>query len=287
LSTLIDSGSSASYINADTAQRLQLQINPSKQSVSMALSSITCQGECHCVADLTVNGRSYPKVKLGVLKNLCSDVLLGGDFQTQHKRVMFEFCGPDSEFVIKNQDNLCAVAAASVSPTKLFENLAPGGKPVATKSRRFNLQDRNFIKSEVAKLASAEVIKPSRLPWRAQVLVVTNQKSGKKRMCLDYSQTVNIFTNLDAYPLPRIDEMVNSLASYNTFSTFDLKSAYYQIPIEESDKPYHLKLMDNYGNSTAFRLVSLMVCLNSKEKWTKLLTKINYPILSLIWIILR
>jgi len=57
-------------------------------------------------------------------------------------------------------------------------------------------------------------------------------------MCVDYSQTVNIFTNLDAYPVSCIDKMVNRLASYNTFSTFDLKSAYYQISIEELVKPY-------------------------------------------------
>jgi len=55
--------------------------------------------------------------------------------------VVFEFGDPDSEFVIKNQDNLCTVAAANVSPTKLFENLAPGCKPVATKSCHFNSQD--------------------------------------------------------------------------------------------------------------------------------------------------
>ena len=30
----------------------------------------------------------------------------------------------------------------------------------------------------------------------------------KKRMCVDYSQTINIYTELDAYPLPRIDDMV-------------------------------------------------------------------------------
>ena len=58
-----------------------------------------------------------------------------------------------------------------------------------------------------------------------------------KRMCIDYSTTVKIRTSLDAYSLPRIDSMINSLAQYTYFSTFDLKSAYHQVPIEESDKP--------------------------------------------------
>ena len=55
---------------------------------------------------------------------------------------------------------------------------------------------------------------------------------------MNYSQTVNLFTLLDAYPLPRIDEMINSLSAYKVFSTFDLRSAYHQIPIQEGDKQF-------------------------------------------------
>ena len=61
---------------------------------------------------------------------------------------------------------------------------------------------------------------------------------GIKNVCVwtvDYSQTINIYTERDAYPLPRIDDMVNELAKYTVFSTFDLRSAYHQIKIAESD----------------------------------------------------
>ena len=57
-------------------------------------------------------------------------------------------------------------------------------------------------------------------------------------MCIDYSQTINLFTELDAYPLSRIDTLVNKLAKYHVFSTFDLRSAYHQIPIAKNDKAY-------------------------------------------------
>ena len=56
-------------------------------------------------------------------------------------------------------------------------------------------------------------------------------------MCIDYSQTINLFTDLDAYPLHRID-MVIKLSQYKVFSTYDLKSAYHQIPLKESEKKY-------------------------------------------------
>ena len=108
----------------------------------------------------------------------------------------------------------------------------------ATKLRRFNQYDQNFIKGNVNKLATAVVIQSSRSPWLAQVLVVTNQGIGKKRLCVNQFQTINIFINLDAYFLTCINDLVNKLANYKVFSTFDLKSACYQTAIEESEKLY-------------------------------------------------
>ncbi|XP_003370754.1 retrovirus-related Pol polyprotein from transposon gypsy [Trichinella spiralis] len=74
-------------------------------------------------------------------------------------------------------------------------------------------------------------------PWRAQALVVTSD-NHKKRMIIDYSQTINRFTLLHAYPLPKINDMVQAISKYHFFSTVDLKRAYYQIPINARDKPY-------------------------------------------------
>ena len=63
-------------------------------------------------------------------------------------------------------------------------------------------------------------------------------QSVKKRLCVDYSQTINLYTELDAYPLPRIDTMINKLAQYKVFSTYDLKNAHHQIPISQAERKY-------------------------------------------------
>ena len=57
-------------------------------------------------------------------------------------------------------------------------------------------------------------------------------------MCVDYSDTINLFTELDAYPLIRIETLVNKIAGYWVFSTFYLKSAYYELPLCEDDKEF-------------------------------------------------
>ena len=57
-------------------------------------------------------------------------------------------------------------------------------------------------------------------------------------MVIDYSQTINRFIVLDAYPLPRIDQQVNEPEKCKWFSTLDLKSAYYQVALATEDRAY-------------------------------------------------
>ena len=54
------------------------------------------------------------------------------------------------------------------------------------------------------------VIEESTSPWRAQVLIVT-YKRQRKRLVVDYSRTINRFTRLDAYPLPRMDGLAKEI----------------------------------------------------------------------------
>ena len=62
--------------------------------------------------------------------------------------------------------------------------------------------------------------------------------SQQETLCIDYSQTVIQYTEVDAYPHPRIDDMITNLTKYRVFSTFDLKNAYHQFQICDSDKKY-------------------------------------------------
>ena len=65
-------------------------------------------------------------------------------------------------------------------------------------------------------------------------MVVVKGKD-KWRICIDYSQLVNRYIELDAFPLPRIDDLINDLSKYRYFSKFDLRSAYHQIPLHPND----------------------------------------------------
>ena len=72
------------------------------------------------------------------------------------------------------------------------------------------------------------IVEPSLSPCQAQGVVVKDELDHhKKSMYINYSNTVNLLIEIDAYSLLRIETLVNKLTGYQVFSTFDLKSAYY------------------------------------------------------------
>jgi len=132
---------------------------------------------------------------------------------------------------------LCGLTSLHVDPPELFASLTAHCHPVVSKSRRYSLDDRKFIQEETRRLLQEGIIEPSNSPWRARV-VVTKDENHRKRLAIDYSETMNRFTLLDGYPLPGIDDMVNKIAQYRVFSSIDLCSAYHQLPITDEDKTY-------------------------------------------------
>ena len=79
------------------------------------------------------------------------------------------------------------------------------------------------------------VIEPSASPWSSPILLV-RKKDGSIRFCIDFRK-LNSVTRKDAYPLPRIDECLESLGGSRWFFTLDLASGYWQCEVAEADRP--------------------------------------------------
>ena len=244
LHALIDTGSSDNYISASTARKHSFHIHPSSMSITMASTTHSSSTKGHCLVDIVYENNHYPSVKLSVLPNLCSDVLLGHDFLKQHERLDIRFGGSRPPL------SVCALIAAHIDTPTLFGSLTPNCKPITTKSRLLSFSDQSFVDKEIHRLLMENIIEPSQSPWRAQVLVTSNA-NHKRRMVVDYSRTINRFTLFDAYPLPRINELVEKISHYDIFTTVDLKSAYHQIPIREDEKAF--TAFEACGNLYQFR----------------------------------
>ena len=181
---LADSCSSDSFIDLTYAQSLNLTIYPEKESITLATMTTAINTLGFVIVSLECGGKCFSNIKLSVLKNLCARVLLGHDILSKYDRLEINFGGPCPPLKI------CSLATINVQPPPLFQNLDSGIKPIADKSRYYSQEDRSFIDKETTRLLQEGIIEQSRSPWRAQVLVIT-QNSGKKRMVIDYSRTIN------------------------------------------------------------------------------------------------
>ncbi|MEM7070058.1 MAG: reverse transcriptase family protein [Pseudomonadota bacterium] len=78
------------------------------------------------------------------------------------------------------------------------------------------------------------IIRPSCCPW-ASPIVLVKKKNGQDRFCIDYRK-LNQVTRRDVYPLPRIDDILDSVSNARYFSTLDLRAGYWQIGVAAEDR---------------------------------------------------
>ena len=76
------------------------------------------------------------------------------------------------------------------------------------------------------------MIEPSKSPWACGV-VMAKKKGVQLRFCCDF-RYLNAVTIKDAYPIPRIDESLSKLGDAKFFTTLDLYSAFWQVPLRKA-----------------------------------------------------
>ncbi|XP_055960634.1 uncharacterized protein LOC130015110 [Mercurialis annua] len=114
-------------------------------------------------------------------------------------------------------------------------NVIPGSVPKVQKKRRFTEERQKIIADEVNILEAADFIHEVFYPeWVANIVLV-KKANGKYRMCVDFTD-LNKACPKDSYPLPNIDQLVDSTACYLLYSFVDAAQGYHQIPMEEKDQ---------------------------------------------------
>lgn len=106
--------------------------------------------------------------------------------------------------------------------------------PLKQPARRVPPARAQEMEQLVEEMTLDEVIEPSMSPWSSPVVLV-RKKDGKWRFCVDYRK-LNHLTKKDSFPLPRIDDTLDSLHGAKWFSTMDLQSGYWQVEMHPDDK---------------------------------------------------
>ncbi|CAL9017512.1 unnamed protein product [Prunus brigantina] len=112
----------------------------------------------------------------------------------------------------------------------------PAIKPVAQKRRNFAPERVAIIEAEIDKLLAAGFIEEvSYAEWLANVVLVAKKDKGLWRVCVDYTD-LNKACPKDNFPLPRIDQLVDSTSGNQLLSFMDAYSGYNQIMMHEDDR---------------------------------------------------
>ena len=124
-----------------------------------------------------------------------------------------------------------------ISPKIIQHNLNvdPERKPVQQKRRAFAPKRDQAIAKEVTKLLTAGFIRKVYYPdWLANVVLV-KKANGKWRMCVDFMD-LNKACPKDSFPLPRINQLVDSTTEHKLLTFMDAFSGYNQIKMDEEDQ---------------------------------------------------
>ena len=132
--------------------------------------------------------------------------------------------------------DLFAKTMADLRQTDIGEHviITENVPPIKRSAYRAAPKENEFIKSEIDEMLQQGLVQPSKSPWSFPVVIV-KKKNGKLRFCVNY-KPLNDITKKDNYPLPRIDEIFDSLNEAQWFTTLDLASGYWQIKVREEDQ---------------------------------------------------
>ena len=107
-------------------------------------------------------------------------------------------------------------------------------QPIHQLPRRVSPARRQEVRQLLNEMLKNDIIQPSNSPWSSPIILV-RKRDGSTRFCVDYRK-VNSVTRKDAYPLPRVDDILDTLGDSKWFSTLDLKSGYWQVEVDSSSR---------------------------------------------------
>ena len=92
------------------------------------------------------------------------------------------------------------------------------------------------VREHIQEMLDGGAIRPSQSAW-CNAVVLVRKKDGGLRFCIDFRR-LNRRTKKDAFPLPRMQETMESMVGARLFSTMDLKSGFWQVKMAKESQQY-------------------------------------------------
>ena len=121
----------------------------------------------------------------------------------------------------------------------------PDTPPFKERFHRIPPPQLDEVRAHLKMMLDAGVIRPSNSPW-CNAVVLVRKKDGSLRFCIDFRR-LNTLTVKDSHPLPRMCETLESLAGAAHYTTVDMNSGFWQVPMDEKSKQYTAFTLDSMG----------------------------------------
>ena len=121
----------------------------------------------------------------------------------------------------------------------------PDTPPFKERFHRIPPPQLDEVRAHLKMMLDAGVIRPSNSPW-CNAVVLVRKKDGSLRFCIDFRR-LNSLTVKDSHPLPCICETLESLAGVAHYTTIDMNSGFWQVPMDDESKQYTAFTLGSMG----------------------------------------
>lgn len=185
--------------------------------------SIENKGKISNVSFVVIDSKSKPLLGRDILRLLGFEMRMNSiDVDCELKKIGLE----NSELFRKN---LGEFKGDKIHFDLIQENI----QPIFIKPRKVPFAYKIPLENELIRLEKLGIIEKANTVSWGTPLVTVMKGNGKLRVCGDYSVTINPVIKDQNYPLPKIDDIFQSLQGGKQFSKIDLSEAYFQLRVDD------------------------------------------------------
>ena len=138
--------------------------------------------------------------------------------------------------IISNNKNVFMADHWDIGCTKLVKHkIVTNGNPINIKPWRQPVNLEEKINEAIQNLWQNNIIRKCNSPWNTPLVCIWKKERKDIRLCLDFRQ-LNLITERQAFPMPNVEEMLDTLHGSKYFTSIDLGNAYYQVELEEESQ---------------------------------------------------
>ena len=178
-----------------------------------------------------------------VQEGVCAHVSVAGDNSERFDELFKTLDLPETKLtfaemtelkgLLKESTDVFALSDSELGCTDIVQHSIDTGNhaPIKQQPYRTPIVRRDQIKKMIDQMQKQGIVQPSKSSWASPIVLVP-KKDGSLRFCVDYRK-LNSITRRDVFPLPRVDDIFDTLNGAKYFTSLDLASGYWQVELDE------------------------------------------------------